>query len=206
MESKKIKQQLIKKYDLEEAQKGYFKGFFCDGGYYDSLKDDLYKIGFKTIFYEDWYYIQYIKEDENLLFKLIEGDLYLYDLNDYEETSLNVDELKDFFEDIEEIKELQNLDFEEIEEYLNLDDNEKEILNFLLSENLAYDFEEAKEKIEEVYIYDSWDEVTEQFIENNFSEVPDSLKWYIDEDKIKNELEINGSYYEYNCQILEVVF
>jgi len=199
------KQQLIKSMGLNKVEKGLYKGFYCDGGYYDNLKDYLFNAGFKTIFYDDWYYIKYIKEDENLLFYLIEGDLYLYDLNEYD-TTLKAIDLKGFFEEVEEVEGFQNLNFEEIEYYLSLNESEKEILNFLISENWADSFQEAKEKIENVYIYEDWEEIIQHFIECSFCDVPENVLNYIDEDKIKRDLEIEGNYYEFNNKIYEYLY
>lgn len=204
MENKK--QTLIKKLHLEETEQGHYTGFYCDGGFYDGLREFLYKLGFETIFYEDWYYEKMALKDENLYFELVEGDLYLYDFNEFE-TSLNFDDLTDFYENYEEEqKNLNNLNFEEINDFMSLSDDEREILIFLLSENLANDLEDAKDKMCDVAVYEDWGEITEQFIESNFSSVPDSLKYYIDEEKIQRELEINGSFYEYNNKIIEVYY
>ena len=204
METKKEK--LIKMLNLEkENLEGSYKGFFCDGGFYDSPREILYKMGFTTCFYEAWYYEKMTLESENLLFELIEGDIYLFDLNEYD-TTLNTDDLNDFYDEIDETKGLEYLNFEEIEEYINFSDDEKEKIKFLLDENLASDFEEAKTKIDEIIVYEDWEQITDEFIETNFYNVPENAKFYLDREAIRRDLEINGSFWEFGNQIFEVAY
>jgi len=114
-----------------------------------------------------------------------------YEIFDYEcEAPIN---LKNIYQDIDTLKQLNEL-------LLECDNSEIQAIDYLMDE--GYDIKQIdRDKINEVRVFESWDEVVEDFIEYYLC-IDDSntVYFYLDYSKIQNNLEIEG-YSEYDGKI-----
>ena len=68
-----------------------------------------------------------------------------------------------------------------------LDEHDKERVQVLLDKD--YTEKEALEKYQDVTIHDDWDEIIEEWYD--VMGVPEKVTWYIDEEKLKTDLDLD---------------
>ncbi len=110
-----------------------------------------------------------------------------YFLTDWDEEFFEVGEYTNMYELNKEVARFNELD---------LDDSSKKCVNFLMSENIVSNLDEALEKYEEVQIFEdinfldlSYQIVDEQF---NFDELPQFVSNYFDYEKFASDLELDN--------------
>lgn len=106
-----------------------------------------------------------------------------WEIVDYE-CEVDID-LKNIYQDIDTLKELNDL-------LLELNDTEIKVVGFLLDEEFSLD-QIDKDKIEEVRVFESWDDAIDEFIEFYLCiDDGSSIHSYLDYSKIQRDLEIEG--------------
>lgn len=121
-------------------------------------------------------------------------EFFITDYEWDEEEFFEVGEYEDLYKLNEKIQELDECD------------NKKEIA-FLLRENLVRDIEEAKEKADEVIIYENqkMEDIAYEMMQeqHNADALPSLIANNIDYEGIGQELEMEGTYYEVGRDIYE---
>lgn len=89
------------------------------------------------------------------------------------------------------------------ESYDNLDDNERECLAYMTG-YLGMKFEEAIDRVEDVIVYDidNYEDLAYEFVQEGlYGDIPESISFYLDYEKMGRDLDIEGYYNLYNGKI-----
>ena len=146
----------------------------------------------------DWYELPMSEEELSTAITevLANGQNVCKDAHIHEEyfiTDYECDYMK-----IDEYSSLTNLN-EIAQKMSDLDQNQKTAVKLLLEANIVNDFDDAIENIENIYCTGEtkMEDVAYNYIQETgaFQNMPESLQYYFDYEKLGRDMEIEGSYY-----------